>query len=333
MDNNSFILVQNSSGTNNGSWSIGEVCYFMFDLLAFSFNLLVLSLVYMDRTTRTSFQIYIANLCSVNLLYGFTVFYNVANIKQSFPDRPPWLFCLVLRYLYYITAGLINNAHFLIAVNRVWAITHDQPISYRQYNRNNAIRNPLIICICMWLYAHLWVIPAVAMDTMTPRNPPDLHHCSPRILWSLKWSIAAAMILYNFPIVATCVLCPFILYKTMKRRRQSGRNQVAQSTGQRLVGDSVIQSVLNNQPTQTSISRVLNSQFLTLTVLTLNVIVCLLPAQLFHALPLFGIDPPGAIIVVDTLYTTSPIIDALLFLLTVKSLQDRLKSLFRCNSF
>ena len=68
-----------------------------------------------------------------------------------------------------------------------------------------------------------------------------------------------------------------------------------------------------------------HGQFLTLSMLTLNVTVFLFPAQVHHVLLLANIDPPGMQETVETMYTFSPTIDSLLFLFTVKSLRDTLR--------
>ena len=40
-------------------------------------------------------------------------------------------------------------------------------------NRNNSIRNPSVVCLCMWLYVHLCIVPGLVLETMTARHSPD----------------------------------------------------------------------------------------------------------------------------------------------------------------
>ncbi|GAV05034.1 hypothetical protein RvY_15222 [Ramazzottius varieornatus] len=340
------------------AWSLGDIFYICFDMSAILLGCLVLLLLYIDRGNKTSFKVYIANLCVVNIYYTALGFVTITNKRLVFPAEPPQAYCVILRFLNYITAGLVHLAHFLIAVNRVWAVTW--PVSYRQYNRNNAIRNPVIICTGMWLYVHAFVVPAVILDSLVPKPFPELHQCILWLSWNAHWNIAAGVLVYHTPIAIMLAFYPFILYKTIKRSNRSGRNQVGQSgratteavsrkSRARADAHSAQQSThqsysIANATVESQSKRPLRTfwkflrqrasdgQFLTLSMLTLNVTVFLFPAQVYHVLLLANINPLGMQDVVDTMYTFSPTIDSLLFLFTVKSLRDTLRACTRRNS-
>ncbi|GAU97122.1 hypothetical protein RvY_08475 [Ramazzottius varieornatus] len=70
-------------------------------------------------------------------------------------------------------------------------------------------------------------------------------------------------------------------------------------------------------------------QFLTLSLLTVNVIVSLLPMQIYFTLLLFGINPPGMFNIISIPYSLSWIIDPTLFLLTLKTLRVATKRSFK----
>ncbi|GAV01377.1 hypothetical protein RvY_12100 [Ramazzottius varieornatus] len=304
-------------------------------------NAVVLFLFCKSSSVRKPFNFYLANLCSANLLFT-SLNYAVTLINDFLTARyPPVLFCAFLRYLTFLSGAAINTSHFLIAMNRLWAVVW--PESYRRSHRSStAARRPVIICSAMWIYIMVWLLPGVVLDTITPRAQPDIRRCSTRMVNLPVFGPLSVFVLLNIPIDIVLLTYPFILFKQIVRGR--GKSKTAPATAAdsaytrhshrtRRFSVHTDGDTHENPPVVRAVccdgaprDKRRNANFLTLSFLILTVLGSLFPAQIFFTALAFGTYIPGMLEIVFILYSLSPILDPLICLLTVGSFRHAFRN-------
>ena len=322
-------------------WTVRTSFNLMTKLLAMVFNTILVYLFIRFKSVRTAFNVYILNLCSANMVYLW-IFYptTMANDWVVF-DSPPPALCIFIRYMSKTFGGLIANSHFLIAVNRLWAIA--RPISYRNYHRSNSVLRPIVVCVLMWLYVHACSVPMIIIDALQPRSPPEGFHCSLSALGPRGWTVTNQIVVYDLPMVLAFLIYPYICYRNfMNSKFKRGKvaiaakNKEAGGEGGGGGGAKVKVELANEENIDSAKAcwgflktrNVRNgSGLLMLSWLTLNVAVSLFPSAVYFTLVSLGYHLPGMYATVTILYSLACLLDPLLFLSTVQTLRDAMKNL------
>ncbi|GAU97031.1 hypothetical protein RvY_08394 [Ramazzottius varieornatus] len=341
------------------SWDFADTLSLVTILLSFSLNLTIVILFCQNSSCRTSFNYYIVNLCLTNLAFNFVYPLDVLNERYPF-HLPPLPFCVFFRYITYITPAQVNNAHLLLALNRLWAVTW--PISYRQFHRTNSGFATVKVCATMWAYCSLCVLPGIVLDALEPRLPAEMYHCSSSAATQWAWQATTQILVYDIPIAITLVIYPFILYKTSQmareKQRKVGQSRAATRTdhsrhqrtdalrrtsqrgqmeisehqdGTQQVDQEEEQTALRNKAARGCVNINTSGNFLTLSLLIVNVACSLVPGQVFYTLLVFGKFVPEMYTVMWILYSLGPIVDALLFLTTVHTFRTALQRGCTCT--
>ena len=189
----------NSTGFYPLNWEFKTIINLIIDLLAFVLNLAVVVIFCKTPSVRTSFNYFLVNLCSANLMFT-SVLHIVNTVNYFFPNPyPPAAFCAIVRYLSHIGGASLNNAHLIIALNRLWAVMW--PTSYRRFHLSRNARRPVLICAGMWLYINAWTLPRVLVDALHTRKIPESPPCSTRVIGSPLFNISTTIVLYDLPIL------------------------------------------------------------------------------------------------------------------------------------
>ncbi|GAU97123.1 hypothetical protein RvY_08476 [Ramazzottius varieornatus] len=153
-------------------------------LIALLVNTFLVYLFLRHRPVRTSFNVYVVNLCISNMVYLW-IYYPVSLLNEwTLYILKPKAACVFLRYMIYTFGGLIVNSHFLIALNRLWAVA--VPVSYRNYHKANSLARPAMVCIIMWVLVNIVNLPSVVIDSLQPQGPNEYTQCSKNVrgpLW------------------------------------------------------------------------------------------------------------------------------------------------------
>ncbi|GAU97028.1 hypothetical protein RvY_08391 [Ramazzottius varieornatus] len=345
-------------------WGFQDSFSLIMNFVAVTCNSIVLFLFIKDHSVRTSFNYYLANLCTANLLFTSVLYaFNQSNLL--FPaEHAPIPYCAMVRAMNYLGGGTVNNSHLLIAINRLWAVSW--PVAYRRFHRSHTIARPVTICACMWLYVLAMIVPGIVVDALYFHNQPELHHCQAMVKGPESFAYIANLVVFDVPIAIVFCVYPFVLYKTWvrERARNPKRVGVAVAPGNtsfarsskghpRTQHTSHEESPTEGKPSAAAVvkapvvdrhseeekkkkticcrgRRKVNphnsGNFLTLSLLIFGVLVSLSPAQVFYTLTTFHIDVNKWFPIVWILYSFSPIFDPLLILFTVKSMHAALKN-------
>lgn len=144
--------------------------------------------------------------------------------------------------------------------------------------------------------------------------------------------VTAMVIAYIIPLFASFLIYPFILHKTLfgprVRRVNVASHSPTQNTTNTVIGHNAPGNEvahIGDDPVENSFWGRGGGRFLTMSLLTVNVAVSMLPMHIFFLLQMFGADPPGMFAIVAIPFTLSYIIDPVIFLLTLKTMRDAFK--------
>ncbi|OWA50584.1 hypothetical protein BV898_15095 [Hypsibius exemplaris] len=190
--------ILNSNGTS-ATWTALPVCLLLACLTGIVGNVVLLAVFILHRRTLwTPFNVYVVNLLIANCL----------------------LHC---------HAPVIFNSHQLIALNRIWAVSH--PISYRQIHSK---RTAICLCVSVWAYVFIGMSPGVIQDRMNPnyRNSVDgPAGCSLNAQAQSQWALAVQIIFFIWPqfFMAVAMVVIFAAKRTKPRMNVRRSNAVGPS--------------------------------------------------------------------------------------------------------
>ncbi|GAV06222.1 hypothetical protein RvY_16243 [Ramazzottius varieornatus] len=141
------------------NWSLTAGFAIFVQISALLTNSALAFLLQQNPSLVTTFTIYPFYLSLVNILCS--VFYDTINLLDSL--YAVWWFgnsvCTLFQHGGWIIMGGMLHAHTLIALNRFWAMTF--PASYRRYQKR---RSALIVCLAVWVYLHVCLLPGNLLD-------------------------------------------------------------------------------------------------------------------------------------------------------------------------
>ena len=326
-----YSFVGNGTANANSSWTFRSYFNLVTKVLAMITNSTLVYLFIRYRSVRTPFNVYAVSLCLANLAY-LLLFYptSMYNEWRSSSSRPSQFLCVFHRFTVHGFSPVIAHSHFLIAVNRLWAVV--APISYRNYHRPDSILRPSLICLFIWVYVELFVLPTVIIDAQTPAYSSEKVHCTAKSRGPDWYVVTGMFLIYDVPLVLCLLTYPVIFAIILHNARVRLGQAASQEPTEKIPATNATTSQANTTPIKTSCYGRLRhhsgKQFFMLTLLTLNVAISLFPAQLYYSLITFGVNPSGMFTVVGTLYALGCIFDPILFIISVKTFKAAFKKMF-----
>ncbi|OWA53552.1 hypothetical protein BV898_17975 [Hypsibius exemplaris] len=231
--NDSFGLPSiNQTASSHAEWSALPVIILITFFTGLIGNGALLIIFLTHRSLWTPFHVYVMNLltascCCIATQFPLDVYVDLYGGQWLLGERTCSYYIIVSWYF----QAVIFNSHQLIAINRIWAVSH--PISYR---RIHSIPIAICLCVCVWLYVFAFLSPALIRDSLYFRRPADgPDGCQFNTPLQLGWAVAIQIVIYICPqMTMVLALVIIILAKRTRRRRRRIRkraNSVAPSTG------------------------------------------------------------------------------------------------------
>ncbi|GAV01887.1 hypothetical protein RvY_12526 [Ramazzottius varieornatus] len=327
------------------TWSLSASIALLATVAGGILNTALLTVHAYQRTLLNPFAVYIINLLLVDVVLA--VVHGPLNVLEKYFLN--WTFgqeaCHFYNYLGFTFPSLVIFAHFLIAVNRVWAVTF--PFSYRT---QHTTKLAVTFCTTTWVVVNLCTIPtAILVSVVRPSSDDNLTlDCTIEPAKAGSWSLILEVVLYDVPLLAIILLYPFVCYKSFfsKRRQQIRPHSVNTGARSRLAtngstawgGVHVSGSgpVSGNEGRAVAekrlrvCGRTLNgspSAFLTLTLMTLSVVVCLIPNEVYYTWQMMtDSDLMEVYLVVDAMQRLTTVFDPVLIVLGNTELRKMVSS-------
>ena len=264
-------------------WTLISILSLIIFLTALCFNAFALFLFFRNANLRTPFTTYIINLLIANLLNQlYQEPLEIVSYLYSFPylGRP---FCTAFLYGSYAIHSIVYSAHFLITLNRIWAVT--SPVSYRLHNKKLLA---MVTCVAFWVYVHIIILPGFIMDSLYFRLPLE-KGCFIVKEPQQTWFIVEQMLLYDIPLGFLILAYPVICLSQLRRRVR--RNRLIRLSMSRDLGNQLrtAREVITMHPVYGH-TRLLglrarrSNAFLVLTLLTLSNCLFLMPLTVAYNL-------------------------------------------------
>ncbi|GAV01193.1 RvY_11941-1 [Ramazzottius varieornatus] len=292
-------------------------------------NVSVLAIFLSRRSLRNSFGVYV-----VNLLINETILALVYS-PLTMPDAyyHVWVLgyevCIFVNFVGYTYETLIIWAHFLIAVNRIWALSF--PFSYRT---DHSTKVAVLLCGSVWLAMNVVYIPVTLLTaSLNPGSFPNTWSCDIDTTGILF--VFTEIGLFVTPMVLVIVSYPYVCYKSFfsKRKQRIFPQSLAVASyahGQQdfqpsRISGGTVATITNPGAGAKKVKRhricgrELNGSltgFVTLTLMTLSVAICLLPKEAFFTYLIWAeSEPPGVLDVADILQRLTTLFDPILIVL------------------
>ena len=285
-------------------------------------NGFVLFILIADRSHFTPFKVYIFNLMLVNVLVECVQLTADMSVDMQYPTAK---FCFVVLYEVYNAGAVQLQAHFLITVNRVWAVIH--PISYRDRHTKN-------LAICMIsvavIYCHAIALPGIILGVNSYRYSPKQPSCFFYVVYTYRtWNRILQFLLYVFPL--SFIAIGYIYVAREKHINRPVVSPVSNSVdpGMRRTQVTSINNTsdfASKRTTPTHKSR----SFVLLSTMTAVVVICWAPSVLYFTIALFvhlPRDTTGRVVTI--LVAISPVIDPFVFVFSFKDLRDATRRIVR----
>ncbi|OQV16604.1 hypothetical protein BV898_09274 [Hypsibius exemplaris] len=318
-------------------WAPLPVCLLLTFLTGFTGNGLLLMVFATHRALWTPFNVYVVNLlvanfCCIVTQFPFDVYstlYGGWGLGERVCD-------------FYISAAwffqpVIFNSHQMIAINRIWAVSH--PISYR---RIHSIRTAVSLCCGVWVYVFVGLSVGVIQDRLYHRLPLDTSGCQLDPMPQFVWAVVIQVVYIIWPqIVMVVALVVIFMAKRAKNRINMAMHSTVASQGggaqlsRRSGGDSVphptaggdehdSQQKKPNRPVQRSNGTLL------LVLLTLSVTVCWTPNNVYYSWFFFDqqLNIPVFSAITIILIAFQATVDPIMFTLAFPSLRLALRQTF-----
>ncbi|XP_055330721.1 substance-K receptor-like [Paramacrobiotus metropolitanus] len=296
-----YMNFSTNSGISNSATSATEIVWgfeycltAVCSILSLLLNSVVATFLLVRRELRKPFNCY---LISILIADGLISLLGCINIAKDFIDenRMGKAVFVFMQYIYWVVAGIPLNLHVLVAGNRVWAVAY--PFSFKLHHSYSFA--VCLICAAIF-YVHLICLPVVIMfdvffDDMFATDVAQV----PEIL--VMWKKGVMLLIYDAPIVMMAASWIFVAFRLKRQRNaisEKPRNSYAES-----------QHAANS--------------FWVFSALTLSVIVCWTPYEVYYTLYAFDRDYGSDAVVNLTLalYLVQPVIDPILLLITMGELR------------
>ena len=315
----------------DGQWNFAS-SFTLFTIIAgTTANLFVLWLFYLRPLLRTLFSLYLINLLTANFIMSSVL--QPMNLFSQYYSS--WKFgyqgCVFRHYVGWTISDVIIVSHFLIAINRLWAVTF--PVSYRNnHNKKTSIK----VCISAWTIINISIIPTIlSISHLSNLDKDGEQHCGLNTESIGAWGSVLQLLYYDLPVVLVFVFFTIICYRSFIGTRQQRRIRAVNGV---LVGRSLplVSRAGPDIPATDSLqareergfccgqprygSR---AGFLTLMLVTLSVLICHAPNEVyFTMLMVVDYDPPGLFTAVRVLQSLTTIFDPLLIVLAGPELEN-----------
>ncbi|XP_055340577.1 5-hydroxytryptamine receptor 1B-like [Paramacrobiotus metropolitanus] len=270
----------------------------------------------------TSFSIYLVALYLANIVYCAVV----TTMEITGDLYGTWWMghplCIFYNYFEYIASLAAVMFHALIAINRIWAISH--PVSYRLYH-NKKIAG--LLCLASLFYVHFLELPGLIMDALYYHLPEEDHGCHINTVAMPVWGWIEHVFCRLLPLVLvvfTFVYTNAVIWYRRRRRANLVTAPPNGSDGNPNSANSIpakgrggqMAAASGNQKREVKAS-------LVLTMNAISVLVCWLPADiLFDGYLFFGIAFSNtAFTTVMLLYSMQSVFDPLMLLISLRKIK------------
>ena len=343
MENNNSSSGSNSTMSDGPNWSWTPCSTLFFQISAFCTNGSLLYLFVRVPSLLTPFTIYIVNLLCANFLTTI-LFYTMELINELYSTW--WMgyaMCTFYQYISWIFTDAMCNAHVLIALNRLWAVTF--PLSYRRHHKK---RFAVIVCVVMWIYLHICLLPGIIMDAMFYRLPMETNGCNLNTDAMKGWSRTMQILLYDVPEAIVLLVFPVVCYKTLYRFQPrivpaAVKHSSVQSRAMVIITNESINAPSVSNQNGVAGKKLIRSLcccdltrstgnhhgILALSLMTLTVLICYSPDQIyFTVLIVFGVDIAGMYSIASIMYQIVAILDPIWFVVALPDLRAEFRRLF-----
>ncbi|GAV03735.1 hypothetical protein RvY_14120 [Ramazzottius varieornatus] len=309
-------------------WSVMPVVAIFALIFGAIFNVTVLVTFLKHRHLRNSFGIYLMNLLIIDIILVFI--HGPINIMDKYGSSWTlgWKLCAFQSYMGYTYQNLIIIAHFLIALNRVWAVVF--PFSYRTHHTKKVA---IGLCFSVWLALNICNVPvALTVTVLTPGSTNGTVVCDIDTETLGAWNYISQLFMFDTPILCVILAYPVVCYKSFFSDRKTRTRRTAVSQSQPVTLHRTMQNGYDDNENGKTVGgsvkpapkvlvcgRILNGSatgFLTLTLMTASVIICLMPKEAYYTTLLFTDNaPPGFNVIADVLERLTTVCDPMLVVL------------------
>ncbi|XP_055349163.1 alpha-2B adrenergic receptor-like [Paramacrobiotus metropolitanus] len=301
------------------SWSFFPVFNLVTFLLVIFLNSGVLVVFIRDKQLRTPFAMYLMNLLCANIVIA--ILQNPLDIVTSYANiwYPGQKACTVYLYASYAISGGIMISHVLITTNRIWAICF--PFSYKHFHTKKLAMG---VCVGMWCYVHILILPGLIMDGLYYRPPLDIMGCSINLGTQKEWSEAVHWLIYNLAEIIVVFAYPVICFYRIRSRKivkvTTGNSVPANSNPADT--NSAEASNISNKPSQFAGEKKKERSyaFMVLTLMTCSVAVFWTPIMVFYGLAPYGYFNYTFYQVARAVYSWECVLDPILFAVAMKDI-------------
>ena len=283
---------------------------------------------------RSPFAIYIINLFIANLLQ-LTVHYPLEILHELYSTW--WMgpsLCTLYLYSTWMIQAAMCNAHSMIALNRLWAITF--PYSYR---RKHTKRLAISICVAVWLYLQACLLPGILINTRYYDVPMETSECEVKTTKQRTWSCIVQAIAFDLPTLVVFSVYPIVCARLCLRWRQRKVKQEVISVALEhmsrpsvVIRNHQVNSKMTGREAGRGNKRSDSHGFLVLTLMTFCVLACYTPLQLAYTIGIyFETSIPGLYRPAAVLYELITVVDPILFVLALSDLRTAFRRTYFCR--
>ncbi|GAU94537.1 hypothetical protein RvY_06293 [Ramazzottius varieornatus] len=303
------------------STSYLSVCILTTALLT---NCSVILLFIKNPTLRSPFAVYIINLFVANL-FQLTLHYPLEILHELYARW--WMgrtVCTLFLYSTWVIQAAMCNAHALIALNRLWAITF--PHSYRH---RHSKRLAIGLCVSVWLYLHACLLPGLIINTRYYEESLETSVCEVKTAKQKTWSCIVQAIAYDLPtLVVFSVYSTVCIWLCLRRKARQVKHETVSKNIRQMASHMDVSQVPHHSPGMASGrdkgrgKGTSSHGFLILTLMTFCVLSCYTPLQLAYTVGIyFETAIPGLYRPAAVLYELITVIDPILFVLALSDLR------------
>ncbi|XP_055347685.1 melanopsin-A-like [Paramacrobiotus metropolitanus] len=272
-------------------------------------------------TLRTPFNVYLINLLVTNILQ--ITLQVPLEISSALFSRwwMGWTACTVYLFANNVLIGVIMASHVLISVNRVWALTY-----HLHYKHHHTLRTAIQLCIFVWVWVHVIVVPGIVSDALYYRRPLDKFGCSINTSAQPKWALAKHFLGYILPLVAVILTFPYILGKQLLRKRVGvvGGGITQHITRNQIGIENSDNSVTESRKGKRSerLSKIWTRGTVLYVLMTVSLLATWTPGRVYFTIKLFiNVDNASVFQICYVLFALQSVFDPVLFAIALKELR------------